>query len=227
LHYSAPNTEQAVTLALLLTLLEPVLDNPEHNDEQQIQRDEDTLHCAGFVTWRAPRAMWRRALFAGIAAALFTFTLARASYATPLALAGNGACWGDDTRQDISCMPLTERFLLSLPKKTKEEVQKAMGVLGSEMGETLHFISIARVQPTEAPHNDKPTSTPDGVVNFLFDEDDRATAIFGLIDCPSGESREFVWNASVLPAACSDQPMSRLERCAAVPLPRRLGAMGA
>lgn len=227
MRYSNPNTEPPVTLAPLLTRLEPVVGNPECNYEQQIQRDEDTLHRAGFVTWRPPRVMWRHALFTGIAASLFTFILAGASYATPAALAGNHACWRDDARQDISCVPLTERFLLSLPNKTREEVQKAMGVLGSEMGEILHFISNARVLSTDAPHTDILTSAPDGVINFLFDEDDRTTAIFGLIDYPSGESREFVWNASILPAACSDHPTSRLQRCVAIPLPRRLGAMGA
>jgi hypothetical protein len=55
MHYSAPYTIQPIILAPLLTLLEPVSGILEYNDELQIQRDEDTLQRAGFITWRAPR----------------------------------------------------------------------------------------------------------------------------------------------------------------------------
>jgi hypothetical protein len=49
----SPYTIQPMTLTPLLTMLEPVSGVLEYNDELQIQRDEDTLQRAGFITWRA------------------------------------------------------------------------------------------------------------------------------------------------------------------------------
>ena len=47
--------------------------------------------------------------------------------------AGNAQCWGDDSRQDISCRALTESFLLSMRGATRDEIIKAMGVTGREV----------------------------------------------------------------------------------------------
>ena len=41
---------------------------------------------------------------------------------------GNSECWGDETRQDISCRSLTDNFLMSMRGATKAEVVKAMNV---------------------------------------------------------------------------------------------------
>lgn len=54
---------------------------------------------------------------------------------------GNSECWGDDSRQDISCRALTENFLMSMRGATKAEVMKAMNVNGREIERGLHFLS--------------------------------------------------------------------------------------
>jgi hypothetical protein len=55
---------------------------------------------------------------------------------------GNSECWGDNSRQDMSCRALTESFLLSMRRATKPEVVKVMGGEDREVeGAGLHFIS--------------------------------------------------------------------------------------
>ncbi len=52
---------------------------------------------------------------------------------------GNSECWGDESRQDISCRALTEELLLSLRRATKAEVIKAMNVRGLEVRAMASF----------------------------------------------------------------------------------------
>jgi hypothetical protein len=121
-----------------------------------------------------------------------------------VAIAGNAACWGDDRRQDISCRALTENFLLSMRGATKDQVQKAMGVLGRPIDDGLHFIS----------NNSEGSRFGSGDVNFMFNSDGQVAVIYGLLDLPNETgTAEFIWNREKLPSGCSDLPHSKMNRC--------------
>jgi hypothetical protein len=125
---------------------------------------------------------------------------------------GNAECFGDDSRQDISCRPLTEKFLLSLRHATKPEVIKAMGVEGREVeGAGLHFIS----------NYSRGERWGSGIVNFVFNSEGHASIIFANLDRPIVERENenadiiwFVWNAELEPNGCSDLPHEALLKCA-------------
>ncbi len=116
--------------------------------------------------------------------------------------------WPPDmkTRPDFTCVPLTDRLLVSLEGATKAEVIKAMKANGRPLGineqNVLHFVSTA--------------DRYGGDMNFQF-ENDKVVRIFGVVDSEAGASTmEFVWNPSYHgPAAnpCSDLPGSRYARC--------------
>jgi hypothetical protein len=119
--------------------------------------------------------------------------------------AGNAQCWGDDSRQDISCRALTENFLLSMRGATRDEIIKAMGVTGREVELGLHFIS----------NYSKGEREGSGIVNFSFDGTGHVSVITADVDHAGskGPSMEFIWNASTSPLPfCSDFPGSR-SRC--------------
>jgi hypothetical protein len=109
----------------------------------------------------------------------------------PVAVEGNSECWGDDSRQDISCRALTENFLLSMRGATKTEVLKAMNVKGREIGAGLRFIS----------NYSKGERWGSGTANFTFDDKDRVYVIVASIDPPSnaGKSLDFIWNVYAAP----------------------------
>src|SRR6476646_6984321 len=70
-----------------------------------------------------------------------SFTFARADDFT----GGNLECWDDSRRQDITCIELTDKFLMSLRFATRAQIQTAMNATGRP-GEApgvsfLHFIS--------------------------------------------------------------------------------------
>ncbi|MGH7079181.1 MAG: hypothetical protein ACREFU_13945 [Acetobacteraceae bacterium] len=121
---------------------------------------------------------------------------------------GNGSCWGptdhgDNGRPDISCRALTEDFLMSMRGKTKAEVQRAMGVNGRPDNDGLHFIS----------NYARGAKYGSGDINFLF-KGNRAVVIFGSLDLPNeAGSADFIWNAKLLPAGCSDLPNTKMARC--------------
>jgi hypothetical protein len=119
---------------------------------------------------------------------------------------GNSECWGDATRQDISCRALTENFLMSMRGATKAEVAKAMNVAGRDIDHNrLHFLSnYSRGQRWGS-----------GIVNFVFDKTGRVSIIFATVDSPTSESKhaEFIWNAELLPAGCSDLPATSMKHC--------------
>ncbi|TAL81008.1 MAG: hypothetical protein EPN75_05555 [Beijerinckiaceae bacterium] len=128
--------------------------------------------------------------FKSFAALGFIFTISATEAAT---LKGNEACWADNSRQDISCQALTERFLLSIEGATEDEVVQAMGVRGRLTADGfLHFTSNYAQGERGAT----------GDVNFTF-KSGRAAIISAFVDT-SGEPREFLWNADLLPAACFD-----------------------
>jgi hypothetical protein len=107
------------------------------------------------------------------------------------------------TRPDFTCVPLTDRLLVSLEGSTKTEVIKAMKANGRPVdnNKVLHFVSTA--------------DRYSGDMNFQF-ENDTVVLIFGVVDSEAGTSMEFVWNPSYHgPAAnpCSDLPGSRYARC--------------
>ena len=104
---------------------------------------------------------------------------------------GNSECWGDDSRQDISCRALTETFLLSMRGATKAEVVKAMNVSGREISGGLRFIS----------NYSKGERWGSGGVNFTFDDQGRVSVIAASIDLPAmaGKSADFIWSMYAAP----------------------------
>ena len=111
---------------------------------------------------------------------------------SPVTGKGNTECWGDDTRQDISCRALTEDFLLSMRGATKDEVIKAMNVGGREITSGLHFIS----------NYSKGERWGSGDANFTFDAEGRVSVIAASIDPPgmAGKHADFIWNAFASPS---------------------------
>jgi len=129
-------------------------------------------------------------------------------HAKELALTGNSECWGDNSRQDISCRALTENFLLSMRGATKSQVVKAMQVEGREIPDAgLHFIS----------NYSKGKRWGSGIVNFKFNQDGHVSVIFASLDSPrdNGDVHffDFIWNAELEPGGCSDLPNTRMKHC--------------
>jgi hypothetical protein len=116
--------------------------------------------------------------------------------------ANNIKCWGDDTRDDISCTALTEKFLLTMRAVTREEVVKAMDAPGRPMGVAgLHYYS----------NYSRGSRGGSGFVNFGF-ENGRVGNVQAEVDHANSEgtSIKFMCNASGF--FCSDFPGSRM-RC--------------
>jgi hypothetical protein len=115
--------------------------------------------------------------------------------------ADNTACWGDATRVEISCTPLTEKLLSSLKFASRQRVMKVMKAEGRPLSpdeaDTLHFISNAKRGDVET-----------GILNLTF-RDDRVVIIHALIDQP-GQPLEYLWNVEL--GGCSDFPGSN-EKC--------------
>lgn len=112
----------------------------------------------------------------------------------PVTGKGNSECWGDDTRQDISCRALTEDFLLSMQGATKPEVIKAMNVGGRKIASGLHFIS----------NYSRGERWGSGDVNFTFDTEGRVSVIGASIDPPGMAGKHayfiyFIWSAFAAP----------------------------
>ena len=124
---------------------------------------------------------------------------------SPVEGEGNSECWADNSRQDISCRALTENFLMSMRGATKTEVMKAMNVNGREIERGLHLLS----------NYSSGQRWGSGDVNFLFDPRGRVSAIFATLDPPNsgGTHADFIWNADLLPAGCSDLPDTHLKPC--------------
>jgi hypothetical protein len=111
--------------------------------------------------------------------------------------------WPPDmkTRPDFTCVPITERLLVSLEHATKAQVTKAMKADGRSVEVGLHFVSNAE--------------NYSGDVNFTF-EGDEVVLIDAMVDTKAGPPMAFVWNPAYhgpLPSACSDLPGSRYDRC--------------
>ncbi len=105
------------------------------------------------------------------------------------ARAENSACWGDDSREDISCTQISEKLILSLRGKSEADVQKAMKAKGREVPKGLHYIS----------NYGSGEKSGSGDINFNFDGG-RATVIFGVFDGNGGDNfGTFIWNAYAPP----------------------------
>jgi hypothetical protein len=73
---------------------------------------------------------------------LLGLTFIAGTLAPHRSVADNNACWGDNSRHDISCARLTESLLLSLRGESRQQVQKAMNAPGVERQKHwLHFLS--------------------------------------------------------------------------------------
>ena len=112
---------------------------------------------------------------------------------TVTAHAENEACWGDDSREDITCTQITERLLLSLRGQTEDFVRKAMKAPGRGLDGGLHFIS----------NFSRGEKSGDGDVNVTF-EDGRTTNVSAAIDTLEGKHRDFIWSAYAVPALGSE-----------------------
>ena len=71
------------------------------------------------------------------------FAIVALYFATP-ARAENSACWGDNTREDISCVKITEGLLLGFRGQDIEFVRRAMKAPGRGGENGLHFLSLYR-----------------------------------------------------------------------------------
>jgi hypothetical protein len=106
-------------------------------------------------------------------------------------------------RPDVTCMPFTDRLLVSLQGATRAQVIKTMKNNGRlvDHDKVLHFMSAA--------------DSNSGDANFRF-EGDTVTIIFAAIDSKSGgHPMEFIWNPNYSgpEVPCSDLPGSRYARC--------------
>lgn len=126
--------------------------------------------------------MIRSALSAAIIA--YAITIASPAHAE------NAACWGDDTRQDISCTAITEKLVLSLRGQDEAAVRKVMKAAGRTIEKTgLHFLS----------NYSKGSRDGSGALNVVF-ENGRATSIFGAVDkAKGGGHQDFIWSAYAAP----------------------------
>jgi hypothetical protein len=107
-----------------------------------------------------------------------------------MAHAENAACWGDKSRDDITCVNITENLLLSLRGQDMESVRNAMNAPGvRRQPHSLHFIS----------NYSKGRNTGSGTVNVFF-EAGRAYIVGASVDSAgSAEGLTFVWNAYAAP----------------------------
>jgi hypothetical protein len=112
-----------------------------------------------------------------------------------VAHADHAACWGNDSRGDITCIKITEQLLLSLRGQTIEAVRNALKAPGRSVDETgLHFLS----------NYSRGEKAGSGDVHVTF-EDGRATAVNASVDSPGKAGQfEFIWNAYAVPALGSD-----------------------
>ncbi len=138
--------------------------------------------------------------------------LALAFLAAPGLAGGSGAahaavpgCWGDGSsrpaRVEMSCVGLTEPFLLGLRGAMLGQVEAAMRAPGLFNGTNLHFVAEAKAGQGQV-----------GDVNFTFD-DGRVAIIWAFLEPAAGQRRigRFIWNAST--PGCSDFPGSAMSRC--------------
>jgi hypothetical protein len=108
-------------------------------------------------------------------------------------VADNSACWGDDSRTDITCVKITEPFILGLRGQSLEAVQKVFGALGRNLPNAFHFIS----------NYDRGRTPGSGTVNVRFTEG-RATGIYGEVETGGGHFKDFVWSAYAAPPLGAD-----------------------
>lgn len=103
--------------------------------------------------------------------------------------AENSECWGDPSREDMMCTPITEPLLLSLRGRTEVVVERALDAPGRNSDRGRHFLSnFSRGAQAGA-----------GAVNVMF-EAGRAAIITADVDEPGGAgTRMFIWNAMAAP----------------------------
>jgi hypothetical protein len=104
------------------------------------------------------------------------------------AYADNSACWGDNSRGDISCVRITERLLLSFRGQTEPFISKTMNAPGRTTDNGLHYMS----------NYDQGEKGGTGDVNVTF-EDGKATSVFASVDTPDGGHHDFIWSAYAAP----------------------------
>jgi hypothetical protein len=123
-------------------------------------------------------------LHTGTIVAIVVVCLAGAAHAE------NSACWGDDSRGDITCVKITQQFLLSLRGQGIEVVRKLMKAPGRELqAHILHFIS----------NYDRGREIGAGTVNVTF-EDGRAIIVAASVDSTGDAGQiDFVWNVYAAP----------------------------
>lgn len=114
------------------------------------------------------------------------------------AFADNSECWGisgdDKRRPEISCKPLTEKFLLSLRDLTRQQVIMAMGAAGQPVDNGgLHYIAN--------------TKTYSGFMLITFSNDRVSNIDATVLPTDDAHALEFIWSTS--DGMCSDFPKSK------------------
>ena len=102
--------------------------------------------------------------------------------------AENSACWGDDSREDISCARITEKLLLELRGQTETAIRKIMNAPGRGIENGLHFLS----------NYSRGKKSGGGDVNVWL-ENGQATSISAAVDVPNGKHQDFTWSAYAAP----------------------------
>jgi hypothetical protein len=144
----------------------------------------------------------RKTILATVSAAAIALTAAMPAGAADAFKGDNSACWGDNDRQDISCVRLTAEFLMNLRFKTKAEIQKLMNAAGRPIPNRqrieLHFISNYTRGAEEG----------SGYVNVQFGDDGKAVIITADVDAANSASTaaKFIWSAYHLPKGCYSKP---------------------
>jgi hypothetical protein len=117
--------------------------------------------------------------------------------------AGNEACWGNNSREEVTCVALTESLLLRLRGARRAQVIALLGMPGRRFANgEMRWLS-----------NHGRGAAGSGSLNVTFDGADRAAVIIADVDtAESLGGIRWVWNRDQGGLRCSDFPRSR-RRC--------------
>ena len=168
--------------------------------------DGCSIHNLNAMPYTASAKLSRNAMRpAALAVAIFVALAAPASGQAATAKIHNAACWGGSTDDlaspDISCTPLTEGLFLKLRRASIDDVVRAMGTIGAEIPNGLHFMSnYMRGERGKT-----------GFANFIF-ANGHVSQILATVDGTNNGAKPIKFSWSEDRGGCSDFPGSGL-RC--------------